>query len=675
MDERKIDAPPQRTPVAPGPVSSETRLNLHGSEIRIDSHHVSQIGTPPAPVPAARANSQLLAEAGRILEQLQVQDAELAERQALLEDRLAAFEAERRADQIRRAEADAELETRRRELNAAEVELVARTRETQELLAQVDASRLALQQERHDVELRRESLRGELIAELRHDRDALEADRVVVATELERARTLSESLERKLQEATTEAERLIQAERERLWQTLMQEWEQRRTQFQQDHDLWLAQVQAERVEIEREKAFYEAAVRSAESDFSTARQTQELELQTLRDEQIATLQRERAEMLERIQAEREEWERTLQEQQREWAAIRQHQSAELQAERDSHSQRLQTDLAALNSAQAEWTIHRDAQLVEIQGERAILENRIRFQQEHLEKLRSDLERSQNEHRRERQVERQRLEDDSRQIIRRMQQIDFYRAAVDERERSLERERDVLDKSRRAFSSSVEQDRLSLQREMNAWQAERQVQQSELLRQQELYASHAESLESRRIRLEKLRAELEDTHRATLEMRLAIEETWVELTQAAGQETARERVEQVRNSLIGYYNQLHEGLVEQRREHLEAQTKFERLRAEFHAERQKLMEWITSRDQELRIGEDRLRTALADAASRDATWQVARERWMHEKAEAEQVIRKLLSELGNQHRNPMPEIPTTLPPSLPGEFNAEIPLIT
>jgi hypothetical protein len=211
---------------------------------------------------------------------------------------------------------------------------------------------------------------------------------------------------------------------------------------------------------------------------------------------------------------------------------------------------------------------------------------------------------------------------------------------------------VLEKSRRAFSSNSDIDRMNLQREQNAWQTERQVQQSELLRQQELFTSHAENLESRRIRLERLRTELEDTHRSTLEMRLAVEEAWVELTQKAGQDVARERVEQVRNTLVGYYRQLHEGIVEQRREHLDSQTKFERLRAEFHDERQKLMEWISTRDQELKIGEERLRLEASDASMRDSAWQAARDRWMQEKAEAEQVIRKLLAELGNQHRDPL-----------------------
>ncbi len=627
MEERKTGISPQRigTP-AEHPHPESRPFSLNGSELRIDSPHLpTPLGSSAAQTLAApaRPNSQLLLESVKILEQLQQQDADLVQRQALMEDRIAAFEIEKRQFLAEQLEQEAALEQQRLKLADDEAELAGRLADAQDILLQIEAARIALQQERADVERQRAALRNELLAELQQDRDAVDTTRQQLDAEVARVQGLGATLEQKLHEATVEAERLVQSERERLWQVLITEWEERRAQFQSEHDAWLVTVDAERVEIEREKAFYEAAVRNAEADFSQARLAQESELQALREEQLGALQNERDQIIQRIQAEREEWELAYKQQ-----------HADLQAASD------------------EWNKTRSLQLNELQGERAVIENRIRFQQEHLEKLRSDLERSQNEHRRERQIERQRIEDDSRQVVRRMRQIDLYRASIDEREKSLERERDVLEKSRRAFSSNADIDRMNLQREQNAWQTERQVQQSELLRQQELFTSHAENLESRRIRLERLRTELEDTHRSTLEMRLAVEEAWVELTQKAGQEVARERVEQVRNTLVGYYRQLHEGIVEQRREHLDAQTKFERLRAEFHDERQKLMEWISTRDQELKIGEERLRLEASDAAMRDSAWQAARDRWMQEKAEAEQVIRKLLAELGNQHRDPL-----------------------
>ena len=233
------------------------------------------------------------------------------------------------------------------------------------------------------------------------------------------------------------------------------------------------------------------------------------------------------------------------------------------------------------------------------------------------------------------------------IVRRMRQIDLYRASVDAREKSLDREQEVLTRTRKAITSTADFDRLNFQAEKHAWEQERQMQQAELRRQHEAMNVRNESLESRRIRLDKLRAELEETHRATLEMRLAVEESWAQLTQVSGQDEARERVDNARQALAGYYSQMHESLSEQRREQVDSQTKFERQRAEFADERQKLTSWISKRDDELRVGEERLRIAANDAAANHTKWLNARDRWLLEKTEAEQLIRRLLTSLGEK----------------------------
>ena len=146
MDERKIDAPPQRSSAhVEHPHHDSKTVSINGTELRIDLPHISDsIGVAPAastaPKPAAahspaRPNSQLLLEAGRILEQLQLQDADLSERQALLEERVAAFEAEKRQFQIRQLSNEAALDEQRRKLVAEEIQLANRLTETQSLLA------------------------------------------------------------------------------------------------------------------------------------------------------------------------------------------------------------------------------------------------------------------------------------------------------------------------------------------------------------------------------------------------------------------------------------------------------------------------------------------------------------------------------------------------------------
>ncbi len=664
MDERQLDsaAPPRSHQFVEPSTSDAKFLTVGQADIRIDGQHAMASVRPAEPTsgtqtasmspgsssafrassPASRVTSTVLADAGLLLQQMLAQQNELAEREAALEQRLLAFEAEQQRVQSVRMQQSAELERSRQQNVSLETSLREQVFAMEALHRQVEADQLVLERERVELERRRGTMREDVLIELRLERQALDGDRLELSGAHERVRTLTASLEEQLQSATAQAEQLIQSERERLWQTLIAEWEERRSQFQIEYDQWQATSLAEKQEIEREKAFYEAAVREAESNFAAAREAQATELRSARERHLSSIEFERQEQVSSLVSDRRLHLIALSDEQHEWQQRRTTLEAELLAVRER-------ELTELTAQRDELTVTYSSQQSSLQSERAVLESRIRFQQEHLEKLREELERAQNEHRHERQLERQRLEEASQIQWRRMRQIDLYRVSVEEREKSLDRERDVLSKSRRALSSTTDLDRIGLQSEREAWSNERQIQQAELRRQHDLLTSHSENLESRRIRLDRLRAELEDTHRSTLEMRLAVEETWVDLTQSIGQEESRQRVEQVRHALIGYYRQLHEGLVEQRREHLDAQSKFERLRAEFLDERQKLMDWIAARDSELQIAEERWKIASTEISTRDAAWQAARDRWLMEKAEAEQVIRKLLGDLGDQHR--------------------------
>lgn len=667
MDERKLDAAaPPRSHQFVEPASQDSKfLTVGHADFRIDGQHATASGrsveatsgavstapaagsqlSPPAfraSVPASRSTSTVLADAGLLLQQMLAQQNDLVERETALDQRLLEFVDEQHRVHSLRMQQSEELEQSRQRLASEAAALREQTLAAEALRRQVEADQLALERERVDLERRRAAVREDVLVELRLERQTIDADRLELSRAHERVRSLTASLEEQLLSATAQAEQLIQSERERLWQTLIAEWEERRSQFQLEYDQWQVASQTEKQEIEREKAFYEAVVRETETNFAATRDAQAAELQAARERHLSWLESERQEQAESLAADRRLHLETLSDEQHEWQQRSTVFQAEMLAIREC-------ELAALTDQRDQWAVTYTAQRSELHSERAVLESRIRFQQEHLEKLREDLERAQHEHRHQRQVERQHLEEAGQIQWRRLRQIDLYRVSIEEREKSLDREQTVLSKSRRALSSTSDLDRIGLQAEREAWNSERQIQQSELRRQQDLMTSHSENLESRRIRLDRLRAELEDTHRSTLEMRLAVEETWVDLTQSLGQEESRQRVEQVRHALVGYYRQLHEGLVEQRREHLEAQTKFERLRVEFLDERQKLMDWIAARDSELQVAEERLRIASTDSSTRDAAWQAARDRWLMEKAEAEQVIRKLLGELGDQHR--------------------------
>jgi len=297
-------------------------------------------------------------------------------------------------------------------------------------------------------------------------------------------------------------------------------------------------------------------------------------------------------------------------------------------------------------AEGELTANREEQTAELQREKALLNNRIRFQEEHLKKSRRELEQKQNEFRLEQQQATQSRYQGMEALRLQRTQLNRYRDLLDQRELSLLREREVIRKTRHVIEDEHESAREKLLNEKQEWNRQRETQQSEMRRQQNMLKLHAENLESRRLRLDRLRAELEDTHRKTLEMRLAVEEAWAQLAQSTGPDVAKQRVDEAQSELSEHYQQTREDLVQHRQELERAQLQFQKQRDEFREERQALAEWVTERTEQLQQREravDETEQALAD---REQAWRQKEQAWNSERAEAETVIRDLLKQLAD-----------------------------
>ncbi len=770
---------PRIVPVV-GSSAEAHRLDSYGIGVRIDPAHTYQTETeardvewqnlehfvaargpePTITIPPSRSSQSpdepevsddLWQRVQRQQEQLKTENRNLVQRERDLRSRIFSLEEELEQFTHRAVRDQSQLESRKTQLQKDETLLAERHIAFEIQFRKFETERDTVNAQRADLERRKKAIRDEVLAELNVERAELHDAKAALQRDLDHAQVLKDALQSRFDSLAADNARTLKAEREKLWQSLTQEYEQRNTAFQQEREVWIRVRDAEKTGIEREKAMFESAVETANAEFLQGREALASELAAAREQhnvQIETEKRDweelrlreevalaalsetqqaeiiaaretlageietlREQHLAALQAERQAWEETRE---RELAmvdaeraqiialreatelqliAAREEQDRILTEERDEWEQTYQREKALQESQHAEWLASRDAMLAasrdalevefislreqhtqklqaerdeweleqqtekaaleerrdEFVRERTLIENRIRFQQDHLEKSRNEFEQVQNDFRRERQVEMQRLEEANMSTIRRLKQVDLYRSSIDAREKSLDREQESFNRARKAITSTADFDRMNFQAEKHAWEQERQTQQSELRRQQEALLARTEGLESRRIRLDKLRTELEETHRATLEMRLAVEESWAQLTHTAGQDEARKRVEQVRQSLSGYYQQMHESLAEQRREQVESQSKFERQRSEFTDERQKLTAWITQRDEDLRLGEERLRIAANDAAANHTKWLTARDRWLLEKTEAEQLIRRLLSSLGENNR--------------------------
>jgi len=309
------------------------------------------------------------------------------------------------------------------------------------------------------------------------------------------------------------------------------------------------------------------------------------------------------------------------------------------------------ELSELERLRAELTAEHEEAESRLKQERILIDNRHRFQQDHLERTMQEFERGQDEFRREQQLLRMRQEEAHAQFLLRSRQLDRQRDLLDDRQRSIEREREVLLKERRAMEQRGVADTDELRRHRAAWESDRASQKADLRRQQDMLSLHAENLETRRQRLDRLRAELEETNRQTLELRVAVEEAAAQLAHSAGAETAKRRLDEARDILAECYRHTRESLIQQRQELEQAQVRLQEQRNEFRAERQLLVEWVATQEEQLAGRERELDDEREAIAEREATWRETSERWTNEKLETESVIRNLLQQLQERERLP------------------------
>ena len=323
-------------------------------------------------------------------------------------------------------------------------------------------------------------------------------------------------------------------------------------------------------------------------------------------------------------------------------------------DRDEQAKSLEQNLAQqrreLERLRADLIAEHDQAESELKQQSVLLDNRHRFQQDHLQRKMQEFEGIQNDFRREQQLARTRDEEHRSQVLLRSRQLDRQRELLDERQKSIERERQVLFKERRAMEDRLAAETEQLGSGRAAWEAERDSQRADLRRQQDMLALHAENLESRRQRLDRLRAELEETNRQTLELRLAVEEAAAQLMQTAGSEAATRRIDEAHAILGEYYRHTRESLMGQRQELEQAQIRVHQQREEFRSERQMLVDWISQQEAQLAHREQVLTSEQQAIERRDNEWRTRAEGLTNDKLQAESVIRDLLRQLSEREQD-------------------------
>jgi hypothetical protein len=668
-------------PHAPTAPENDTGPENNADKV-IDAAQPATDSSPPQPAArrqdtshTSRQQRELLLQASQIAEQLQDQSRDNERREKNLNEQLAVLDQERRSLRLRVQEFEDQMLDREEAVSAQQAEFAHKFATCEKLVGELEQQQAEMTAARAALDAERAQLREELDRDLEVVRAVLRQAQAAVETEREQQRQELQQHRNECDAALQRDQDELAEERSKLHESVHAELTRERTEFENERAEWGVQHDQELAALAHERDINDAALTRAQEELLFAKREQETESERQTAELQASLEEIRTEFDEEQARKQAEWDSRREaeiariESERELTAQAVHRSEdELRQQRAQQQQQLREE-------HEEFQRDCETRRQQLKQERTVLESRMQFQQAHLHKMGQQLEAMQHEW----QIDKQQTQTELVQQIElqrlRANQLDHYRLILDERDQSFHREQQLLTQWRRTSDADVRREKARLRQEQDVWDQERRAQQAEVQRQQDLLTLHAENLEARRDRLDHLRTELEETHRRTLEMRMAMEEAWAQFGQAAGDDDARQRVEKATAALQEHYDRLSATVGSQQQELLDVQNSFQKQRDEFRGERRQLTEWIAERENSFRNWEQQLRQEADAIDVLSCDWRTARDGWQQEKVVAEGVIRSLLAQLSevNGNANEVNEIDAALATPAMLEVDSDAPI--
>ena len=280
-------------------------------------------------------------------------------------------------------------------------------------------------------------------------------------------------------------------------------------------------------------------------------------------------------------------------------------------------------------------------------EQSNLQRRYRFQFEHLTRAKEDLEIELREFRREQQMFRSDRLRFLEQHRLRFRQMEHIRQLLLEREGSIDRESRIAERSKIAALSEIQRQQRRSEEEREAILRETESRQRRTKQQEATLADLVARLEERSQRLNRLRAELDQTQSEILEQRLVTEEARTSLLRdAASSDLARARLEQARGDVQSFFERLHSQVAAERDKIELTAVDLAARQQHFRNDRSELEQWFSKREGELsaRVAGsvvDDQHQMIDTMQNELATLQ---SRWKNDRCEAEKTIRDLLDKL-------------------------------
>lgn len=168
------------------------------------------------------------------------------------------------------------------------------------------------------------------------------------------------------------------------------------------------------------------------------------------------------------------------------------------------------------------------------------------------------------------------------------------------------------------------------------------QEDEWRQRQESLETRSQQLESRQVALDQIRTDVATQHREALELRLASEELWIRISEAAPSAGLEQSLGRIRQRVAESYQVEHSAVTRQREEIEGLHAKLAEQYARLSAEKKELGVWIQKRQQDIESQAERLVAREQQLDAQEAEIERLRRAWEDERRAYQGEIRTLLA---------------------------------
>lgn len=165
----------------------------------------------------------------------------------------------------------------------------------------------------------------------------------------------------------------------------------------------------------------------------------------------------------------------------------------------------------------------------------------------------------------------------------------------------------------------------------------------LSRREQVLDQREQELENRQTVLEQLQEELRSAQREVLEIRLATEETWLQLQGALAPATLSRSISQLRVRLADHFRLAADEAVKRRRELEKVRHELAAEHSQVQSQRRDLDLWLARREQELEQHAARLIEREQDLDAQQKHYELAERAWQSQQAEYQRELQRLLGQ--------------------------------